>query len=236
MKNIDRRQFIENLFKLGVTTGLMTLVPLAAHSRHLEELLTEAGDIPYVFDLSDRRLRQKLERKPLAPSLRDMVFDLGEGKQAWFIGEGRNNLKDTTFYRRANCRINKSRDGFTPVTLLQGSKHEVYGQFVNKVIGRVGIIRGFDGRYHCVYPNFEPVFSAKYQCYGLPADSYEVKVCRHCKETYIKQDFQLEPGGRRHQLYSWWQCKVTGGAHDDLQIEQVEPCGVMDNVELGVRF
>jgi len=217
---MERRDFIQkSIIGLG-TIGLVGV------NNNLFAFTPPPLSSAYEYDMNSGQFANKLEHMDLAYAAHEAAAD-STGRRAWIKGEAAQpDFERLKIERAHRDSLNNRPNGFTPTILLNGKETQVFGQYFVTNIGKVGLIRGFDGQYYKVRPEFNRVFSHRYECYGLPSSHYESETCHKCKDTYVKQHFNTpcsSGGYTRITLYTWANC-AKGGYHDDIFVEEVGPC------------
>lgn len=234
---MKRRKFFGDLFKYSVAGSLIAITPtnkLLAFLEDSYDSYSKGGFVPYTYNYRESSFSNSLaQTRSLPKTIRNKSLEYSPGKYMWIAGEGKSTLP-TKDHSLANNAPKKQ--GFTPVNLLKGSEHNVYGQYFKVTIGTIGLIRGFDGVFHTVYPAFISVFTSKYFCYGLPKSDYRVTSCSNCGKTYVYQDFRSDCESDTTRLYYFSEgcSQSSNGVHDNVRKKTAPPCAIpTDNLYIG---
>ena len=239
---MNRRLFFNQSSRMGVilcSTPLIALTNLNGNSFFKEK---SSAFSPYKIAINEKQFQRLVSEKSIAAAIAKKAVLKDSDRNRWGKGEGWSHLsyRDDRIISIATTlqRVKV----LTPVFLLEGDNEEtnVYGQIFKKSNNNeIGIIRGFNNRYYCVFHNFLMLFMYKFRCYGLPASDYEVKECPYGGGTYVRQAFQTHCTAQKIWFYAWLKtCKSGSNGLPDgkTKIGYIEPCGIYDGLEMGQGF
>ncbi len=103
------------------------------------------------------------------------------GSKLWEIGEGKSGAINSSIVTAYNHQSLFSGIACSPnfkATFIDDDNFIIEGQFFySSPTGVYGLIKGHDGNYYVVHPNFIKLFRPQTVCYGLPNADFDIHYC-----------------------------------------------------------